>query len=102
MNLAHAAVNVQANNKGDSTKSPCGYKHFYATAHSCDYCYSNPKIANKPEVKRFLAKKKAAKDKLSQKSGKHNYENSKLKATIAAQKSVFRSERRKTQATDTP
>ena len=58
--LAHAAVKGRSQQKGEPTKNTCGYRHFYSTTHSRDECFSNPKNAEKPEVKKYLARKKAA------------------------------------------
>ena len=59
------------------------------TSHKWDECHSNPKNANKPEAKKYLAKKQLASDKKNKGFTNSTTEIAKLKAQVAAQQALL-------------
>ena len=88
--FANEAIGTDNHGKNQpTTRNPCGIRHMVITSHKWDECHSNPKNANKPEAKKYLAKTQLASDKKNKGFTNSTTEIAKLKAQVAAQQALL-------------
>ena len=88
--FANAAFTKDNLGKNQPTsRKTCGIRHMVVTSHKWEDCHSNPKNANKPEARKYLAKKQLASDRKSKGSRTNTTEIAKLKAQVAAQQALL-------------